>query len=265
MLCIPMIRTNAPSGSSRTPYSVSPRWKLHSRGPNPRKNWVAFIPVALAVTKCPVSWRKTETRMPTANTNIHGLIANSQANRATIPATPIERSATRRARIVVGDLGGHVGDGPAGDDLVAAGARIGSWLQLVRVRHQDASESTSCDARRPGHGRSAATTSSSVEPASTHPRGPARPCTRRRSASTAGSAGEEGLDGDLVGGAQPRRSGAAGASGRVGEVEAAERGAVGGGEVERTERRPVDQPERRSRSLRIAEGVADRQAHVRAC
>ena len=71
MLFMPMIRTNAPSGRARTPYSVSPRRKLHSRGPKPRKNWVAFIPVIRAVTKCPVSCRNTEIRIPMTKTNIH--------------------------------------------------------------------------------------------------------------------------------------------------------------------------------------------------
>ena len=79
---MPMIRTKAPSGSARTPYSVSPRRKLHRRGPKPRKNWVAFMPVIRAVTKCPVSWRKTEIRMPTTNTNIQMLTTASHAEQA---------------------------------------------------------------------------------------------------------------------------------------------------------------------------------------
>ena len=49
MLFMPMMRTKAPSGRARTPYSVSPLRKLHSRGPNPMKNCVAFMPVQRAV------------------------------------------------------------------------------------------------------------------------------------------------------------------------------------------------------------------------
>ena len=48
---MPMIRTNAPTGYARTPYSVSPRRKLHSLGPMKRKNCVAFMPVQRAVMK----------------------------------------------------------------------------------------------------------------------------------------------------------------------------------------------------------------------
>jgi hypothetical protein len=33
-----------------SPYSVSPRWKDHRRGPKPMKNSVTFMPAALAVT-----------------------------------------------------------------------------------------------------------------------------------------------------------------------------------------------------------------------
>ena len=35
--------------SARTPYSTSPRLKLHSLGPKPMKNWVTFMPAHLAV------------------------------------------------------------------------------------------------------------------------------------------------------------------------------------------------------------------------
>ena len=38
-------------GYARTPYSVSPRRKLHSFGPMNKKNWVAFMPVQRAVAK----------------------------------------------------------------------------------------------------------------------------------------------------------------------------------------------------------------------
>ncbi len=88
MLFMPMIRTNAPRGSARTPYSVSPRWKLHSRGPKPRKNCVAFIPVMRAVTKCPASWRKTEIRIPTAKTNIQRFTMASQTSSPMISSPP---------------------------------------------------------------------------------------------------------------------------------------------------------------------------------
>ena len=93
MLFMPMIRTNAPSGSARTPYSVSPRRKLHRRGPNPMKNWVAFMPVHLAVTKCPSSWKKIAISTPTTNTNHHTL---STARNTSSPMRPITPSAPRQ-------------------------------------------------------------------------------------------------------------------------------------------------------------------------
>ena len=62
-----MMRTNAPTGNTRTPYSVSPRRKLNSFGPMNKKNWVTFIPVLRAVTKWPSSCRKIETSRPITN------------------------------------------------------------------------------------------------------------------------------------------------------------------------------------------------------
>ncbi len=48
---MPMIFTKPPAGMALTPYSVSPFLRDHSVGPKPTKNWVAFIPKSLAVTK----------------------------------------------------------------------------------------------------------------------------------------------------------------------------------------------------------------------
>jgi len=83
---MPTMRTKAPSGSALTPYSVSPRRKLHSRGPKKRKNWVAFIPVQRAVRKWPSSWRKIDTTRPTTNTKIQMLTNASHTNRARMAA-----------------------------------------------------------------------------------------------------------------------------------------------------------------------------------
>ena len=58
---MPVILTKPPSGSALTPYSVSPRLVDQSVVPKPTKNWVAFMPKALAVTKCPASCSMTET------------------------------------------------------------------------------------------------------------------------------------------------------------------------------------------------------------
>jgi hypothetical protein len=84
-----MIRTNAPTGYARTPYSVSPRLKLHSFGPMKRKNWVAFMPVHFAVAKCPSSWKKMQTISSTTKTNAHQLHAASSPSSATITPIPI--------------------------------------------------------------------------------------------------------------------------------------------------------------------------------
>ena len=70
---MPMMRTKAPTGYARTPYSVSPRRKLHSFGPMNKKNWVAFMPVHRAVLKWPSSCKKIEISSPMTKTNAHGL------------------------------------------------------------------------------------------------------------------------------------------------------------------------------------------------
>src|SRR5215467_13986509 len=61
MLVMPVILTNPPSGSAFTPYSVSPRRVDQIVVPKPTKNWVAFMPNAFAVAKCPASCSMTET------------------------------------------------------------------------------------------------------------------------------------------------------------------------------------------------------------
>ena len=108
---MPMMRTKAPSGSARTPYSVSPRRKLHRRGPKPRKNCVAFIPVSRAVTKCPVSWRKTEIRMPTAKTNIQMLTTASHTSRPRMTMPAMRPGGTPPPGLLVGGV--SVTDPPA--------------------------------------------------------------------------------------------------------------------------------------------------------
>ena len=60
-----MILTKPPTGSALTPYSVSPRRVDQIVEPKPTKNWVAFMPKALAVTKCPASCSITETSKAT--------------------------------------------------------------------------------------------------------------------------------------------------------------------------------------------------------
>ncbi len=61
---IPMMRTYPPSGISFTPYSVSPRVNDQILGPKPKNASVAFIPNALAATKCPASWMTTISTTP---------------------------------------------------------------------------------------------------------------------------------------------------------------------------------------------------------
>ena len=75
-------------------------------------------------------------------------------------------------------------------------------------------------------------------------------------------AGEEGVDGDLVGGAEPRRCRAAGPTGGVGQAQAAEGVEVGGLEVEPTEGGPVDATERGGDAIGPGQRVADGEAHV---
>src|SRR5579875_4150204 len=76
------------------PYSVSPRRTDHSRGPKPRKYSVTFIPLHLAVAKCPSSWIIT---MPTrsAITTTRSPAPSSTAT-ATATATTPTSGATAR-------------------------------------------------------------------------------------------------------------------------------------------------------------------------
>ena len=136
---MPMMRTKAPSGSRRTPYSVSPRWKLHRRGPKPMKNWVTFMPVDRAVTKWPVSCRKTDTRMPTRNTNIHTFDTASQANSARM-ASPAISPARPPPRARAGRSGPTAAAGQRSrlEPVVAAGRggrrqRHGRWRRPGRI------------------------------------------------------------------------------------------------------------------------------------
>src|SRR6266498_4642613 len=62
---IPAIRTYPPAGMALNPYSVSPRRKDHSRGPNPTKNSSTLIPNSLAEKKWPASWTITTTMRTT--------------------------------------------------------------------------------------------------------------------------------------------------------------------------------------------------------
>ena len=76
------------------------------------------------------------------------------------------------------------------------------------------------------------------------------------------SAGQEGLDRDLVGRAEPGRGRAARPSGLVGQVEAAEDGAVGRLEGEGPRLGPVERAEGDGGAVGPAERVADGQPHV---
>src|SRR5690348_4374324 len=71
---IPMILTKPPAGIAFTPYSVSPLIRDHSVGPNPTKNWVAFIPKALAVRKWPASCSITEISSATTKASTPSVI-----------------------------------------------------------------------------------------------------------------------------------------------------------------------------------------------
>ena len=73
---------------------------------------------------------------------------------------------------------------------------------------------------------------------------------------------QEGLHRDLVGGAEPGRGRAAAAAGLVGQVDAAEDGAVGRLEGQGLGPRPVESAEGRRGTVGPAEGVADGEAHV---
>jgi hypothetical protein len=70
---MPMIFTKPPSGMARTPYSTPLRCVLHTRGPKPRKNCVAFMPLRRAVQKWPSSCSMMDTARPRMNTTNHRL------------------------------------------------------------------------------------------------------------------------------------------------------------------------------------------------
>ena len=69
------------------PYSVSPRRKDQSRGPNPTKYSVTFIPPRLAARKWPSSWTMTMTMIETTTMRRSACpVATARATmRATVP------------------------------------------------------------------------------------------------------------------------------------------------------------------------------------
>ena len=87
-LFMPTMRTKAPRGNARMPYSTSFRRMLHTRGPNPMKNCVTSIELRRAVTKWPTSCRNIDMSKPITNTNVHGFLTASHDNNAStsIPA-----------------------------------------------------------------------------------------------------------------------------------------------------------------------------------
>ena len=251
-----MMRTNAPRGRARTPYSVSPAAEAPQTGAEAEEELGGLHPGHRAVTKWPISWRKTDTRMPTTKTNIHRLTTASQASRPrmAMPAiadrtTPSGRRPSSSAPSV---------DRPAGHDLVAEAVVAALRSAIAAGLHRSLDRPrTSCggDRRPPDRPRRRRRRSSASPSCRSR-----RRCTRRRS-DPSGSPGEERLDGDLVGGAEPRRGGAAGPSGLVGEGEAAERGRSGGSKSRRRAR-----PSRCARTgCRSAAGSRGRSRSAGAC
>ncbi|HCB37644.1 MAG TPA: hypothetical protein DEP66_05475, partial [Acidimicrobiaceae bacterium] len=93
------------------PYSVSPRRTLHRRGPNPRKNSVARMPVRRAAAKWPSScMNRTNASTPTTTSAAGDPSHASSAARATTSAPPAQRAG------VLWPLsgGGTAGGGTAG-------------------------------------------------------------------------------------------------------------------------------------------------------
>ena len=73
------------------------------------KNWVAFIPVHLAVTKWPSSCKKIAISTPTTNTN-HQMLNTASNTEQSDEADHSERAAPTADELVVGD---SVTDPPA--------------------------------------------------------------------------------------------------------------------------------------------------------
>ena len=237
-------------------------------GPMNRKNWVTFIPVSRAVTKWPSSCRKIETSSPTTNTNAH-VLQHAEQRRAARRCRASDEPRLRRRRrsrspsgLVAGAAGQHLvaelvelADG-VGRPAAAVAQLVGVDLGHRRIVGDEPRGDPSGGAIGGDDvvDRVVGTPIVPLQGGVAH-LGDLRP---------AEPAGEERLDRDLVGRAEPRRRGAAGAAG-------VRRRARGSGTWSRSGASKSSAAERApSRCARTAcrcgagyaERVADRQAHV---
>ncbi len=102
---MPRMRTYPPAGIALIPYSVSPLRTDHSRGPNPRKYSVTFIPLSLAAVKWPASWSMI-TPAITATVTSTGRKWPSTASTTSTNSTASNPSSERRWSPGVGGGGG---------------------------------------------------------------------------------------------------------------------------------------------------------------
>ena len=216
------------------PYSVSPRRNDQMRGPKPMKNSVTFMPAAwpsgsgrARAGRSSRRWRHDDRR------SAHGAGARpTERPRATM--RPAGAATSRRAPAIVG--------GSAPRRLGARSARRRRWpavgLELVSVTGWLLSIDGSPAAIGPGALRSASMTASTIGRGASRHGGRGPPRAPRRSRSSAMRPGQEGVDGDLVGGVEPGRGGPPTPAGLVGQAEAGEGVEVGRLEVEAARARP---------------------------
>ena len=266
---MPMMRTKAPSGRACTPYSVSPRRKLHSCGPEAEEE-LGDLHARSAGRSRSARARAGRSRSsrPTTNTNIQTLMTAEPGEQA----DDARRRRRSRARPPTARRSPRLGDRAAGHDLVAepvvacrvvgAGCRRRGVVFIARRSLQ------LHDRRRPRRGRGVGVDhvvdgrrhrrDHAGRSAASHDVGDLRP--------SAMPPGEEGLDGHLVGGAEPRRRRAAGPAGLVGQAEAAERrrGRAARSRAGRSVG-PVDAPERRADPVRVGRGRSRSAGACRAC
>src|SRR5450755_889462 len=238
-----------------TPYSVSPRRTDHSRGPKPTKYSVSFMPAHLAVAKWPSSCSMTTaTRM--------AMNSSRSPSPASTKRTVTRASTTRRRTtwLKLPDSGVKSCGVSAAAGVPAGGSFAMTVIppSTLPVRRSSGASGRHASGDRPGFfvgGQDALDlvhrlVAPPVEGLGHHigdavPREPA---------------GQERVDGNLIGRAQPRRCRAGADPGLVGQVDAAEHRAVGRLEGQGARLRPVQRAERSGEAVRPSEGVADGEA-----
>ena len=96
---IPTIRTNPPSGTALTPYSVSPLRVDHRVLPNPTMNSVHLMPNILAVAMWPSSCQAIENSSPRTSRMTPTTVNSTTMYLSSSQVGPQPRASSSRARV----------------------------------------------------------------------------------------------------------------------------------------------------------------------